>query len=137
MILNTYMICKIEPLSNCCLTCCCTITSCCGVKSAPCKPCKTIRGPWIVCITCAVTHLITVPGGWPTNKDASTLPGGGALEVWFVVVAVVVDVTFVDALLLILLFVVSVDCAPVVVVAVDWVDCSTGTKPFKKFILFK
>lgn len=32
-------------------------------------------------MTWAVTHFITVPGGWPANNDASTLPGAGAIAV--------------------------------------------------------
>lgn len=65
------------PLSSCCLTCCCTAASCCGVKSAPCSPCSTILGPCWVCITWAVTHLMTVPGGWPASKWSIV-----ALSIW-------------------------------------------------------
>jgi hypothetical protein len=30
-----------------------------------------MRGPCGVCITWAVTHLITVPGGWPASSCSS------------------------------------------------------------------
>lgn len=85
------------------------------MKSVPCNPCKTILGPWVVWITWAVTHFITVPGGWLTNKEASKLPGAGA-SIGFTtgeatdVLAVVVLVTFEE-------FKVSVDTDWVI-----WVD---------------
>jgi len=99
---------KSQPFRSCCLTCCCTIFNCCGVKSEPVKPCSTIRGPSGVLITCAVTHLIIVPGGCPANKEASILPGTGIVAELCVVVTDAVDVAVV---VVGLVFVVAADCA--------------------------
>lgn len=63
------------PFSNCCLTCCWTTASCCCVNSAPWRPCSTMRGPCVVWITWAVTHLMMVPGGWPASSCCSMVTG--------------------------------------------------------------
>lgn len=68
------------PFNNCCLTCCWTTASCCCVNSAPWRPCSTMRGPCVVWITCAVTHLMMVPGGWPTSSCCSMVVGSAPTD---------------------------------------------------------
>ena len=76
-------------------------------------------------MTCAVTHLMIVPGGCPASKDASTLPGAGVAgvaAVTGVVVTGVVGVAVVGVAVVVVLFTVSAGAAVVVAVGVGG-DC--------------